>query len=100
MPGTSDMNIIIGQGDSIKEVYNIRKQNLELNQPYIAQQMESKRKEEKAKVKEPPREDRIEVKHEKEESRKFKENSEKKDKNEKEDKQDTDEEERLIDIRI
>jgi hypothetical protein len=62
MASTADMNIILGQGDAIKEVHNVRKQSLELNQHFIAQKTEDKRKEERAKVQEFEAESRIEIK--------------------------------------
>lgn len=46
----NDMNIIIGQGTAIKEVHNIKKQNLELNQYFVAQETDVKKKEKKSKV--------------------------------------------------
>jgi hypothetical protein len=59
---TTDMNIILGQGDAIKEVHNARKQSLELNQYFVSQKTEDKRKEEKARVQEFDAENRIEIK--------------------------------------
>jgi hypothetical protein len=62
MAGTTDMNIIIGQGNAIKEVHNVRKQSLELGQQFTAQEAEEKKKEDKTKVQELPTENRIEIK--------------------------------------
>lgn len=62
MTGTTDMNIVLGQGNAIKEVHNIRKQSLELNQQFIAQKTEDEKKEDKSKVKEFDTGNRIEVK--------------------------------------
>jgi hypothetical protein len=50
MAATTHMNIILGQGNAVKEVHNIRKQNLELNQQFVAQETEGKKKDDKAKV--------------------------------------------------
>ena len=52
MAGTTDMNIVIGQGNAVKEVHNVRKQNLELNQQFVAQQTEQKKKEDRVRVQE------------------------------------------------
>lgn len=62
MATTTDMNIVLGQGNAIKEVHNARKQVLELNQQFVAQQTEEKKKEDKAKVQGFKTENRIEVK--------------------------------------
>ena len=50
MAATTNMNIILGQGNSVNEVHNIRKQNLELNQQFVAQETDGKKKKDKAKV--------------------------------------------------
>ena len=50
MPGTADLNIVIGQGAAIKEVHNVKKQNLEMSQQFVAQKEEDKKKEDKSKV--------------------------------------------------
>ncbi len=50
MATTTDMNIILGQGNAVKEVHNIRKQNLEMNQQFVAQETEGKKKDDKVKV--------------------------------------------------
>jgi len=52
MASTTDMNIVLGQGNAVKEVQNVRKQNLELNQQFVAQQTEEKKKEDMVKVQE------------------------------------------------
>ena len=52
MASTTDMNIVLGQGNAVKEVHNVRKQNLELNQQFVAQQTEEKKKEDRVKVQE------------------------------------------------
>ena len=50
MASSSDLNIVVGQGTAIKEVHNIRKQHLELNQHFVAQKAEDKKKENKSKI--------------------------------------------------
>ena len=52
MASTTDMNIVLGQGNAVKEVHNVRKQNLELNQQFVAHQTEEKKKEDMVKVQE------------------------------------------------
>ena len=49
---TNDMNIVIGQGTAIKEVHNVKKQNLEINQQFIAQEVGDEKREKKTKVQE------------------------------------------------
>ena len=61
MASTTDMNIVLGQGNAIKEVHNVRKQTLELNQHFVAQKTEDKKKEDKAKVQGFRTENRIEI---------------------------------------
>jgi len=70
MAGTTDINIVLGQGDAIKEVHNIRKQSLELNQQFVAQKTEDEKKENKSKVKEFDTGNRIEVKADEEKKKK------------------------------
>lgn len=50
MAATTNVNIILGQGNAVNEIHNVRKQNLELNQQFVAQETEGKKKEDKAKV--------------------------------------------------
>jgi len=52
MASTTDMNIVLGQGNAVKEVQNVRKQNLELNQQFVAQQTEEKKREDRVKIQE------------------------------------------------
>jgi len=65
MSGTTHLNVIIGQGSTIKEVHNVKKQNLEMNQQVVAQKSEDVRIEDKSKVEEFETKNRIEVKKEK-----------------------------------
>jgi len=62
MVGTANMNIVIGQGNAVKEVHNVRRQSLEMNQQVAAQNTEEKKKEEKAKVDTFETRNKIEVK--------------------------------------
>ena len=52
MTSTSNMNTIVGQGTAIKEIHNVKKQNLELNQQFVAQKAEDEKKEDKSKIQE------------------------------------------------
>ena len=44
------MNIVLTQGTAVKEVQNVRKQTLDLNQQYIAQHTEILKRQDKEKV--------------------------------------------------
>ena len=70
MTGTTDINIVLGQGNAIKEVHNTRKQSLELNQQFIAQKTVDEKKEEKSKIKGFDTGNRIEVKNDEEKKKK------------------------------
>jgi hypothetical protein len=74
MASTTDMNIVLGQGNSIKEVHNVRKQNLELNQQFVAQKAEEEKKDDKAKVKEFDSASRLEIKADEEKKKRPKDN--------------------------
>jgi len=50
MVGTSNMNIVLSQGNAVREVQNIKKQSMEMNQQLAAQHSEDKKKTEKNKV--------------------------------------------------
>lgn len=99
MSGTTHMNVILGQGNTIKEVHNVKKQNLEMNQQFVAQHSEDVKKEDKSKVQEFEKKDRIESKKQKEEKR-DKKGSEKQSKNENQKENSKLSEGKLIDIRI
>lgn len=81
MASTTDVNIIVAQGNAVSEIQNIRKQVLELGQQAIAQKSEEKKKEEKAKVAAFQEGDRIEIRTEGE-RRQGREQEKKKGKNE------------------
>ena len=50
MAASTDMNVVLGQSSAVKEVQNIRKQSLEINKQFIAQQETFKRKEAKSRI--------------------------------------------------
>jgi hypothetical protein len=52
MSSYSNINSILSQGTAIKEIQNVRKQSLELNQQYVVQHAQTQKKEEKNKVSE------------------------------------------------
>ena len=99
MSGTTHMNIILGQGNTIKEVHNVKKQNLEMNQQFVAQQSEDMKREDKAKVKEFDTKNRIEIKKEKEKKKDQKSNKKKSTNENPEEKRNLSEG-KLIDIRV
>jgi len=74
MASTTDMNIILGQGSAIKEVHNVKKQNLEISQQVVAQNIEEEKKEEKDKVQEFERSNRIDIKNDQEKKKGKKDN--------------------------
>jgi hypothetical protein len=74
MASTTDMNIILGQGSAIKEVHNVKKQNLEISQQAVAQNIEEEKKEEKDKVQEFERSNRIDIKNDQEKKKGKKDN--------------------------
>ena len=101
MTGLIDTNIVLGQGNAIKEVHNIRRQDLEINQQFVAQKSKDKRKEEKSKVQDFERGNRIDIRGDDEKKREedlgYDERNSKKDKP----KQMSDSpEKRLIDIKV
>jgi hypothetical protein len=99
MSGTTHMNVILGQGNTIKEVHNVKKQNLEMNQQFVAQQSEDTKKEDKSKVQEFETKNRIEIKKKKEKNKDQKGNKEKSNDENQKEKIDL-LEGKLIDIRV
>ena len=63
MSSPADMNIILGQGSAIKEVHNVKKQNLEISQQFGVQNIEEKKKEEKDKVQDFEKSNQINIKN-------------------------------------
>jgi len=66
MSSTTDMNIVLIQGAAVKEVQNVRKQTLDLNQQYVAQNAENMKKQDKEKVPELKPGDHVEIEKENE----------------------------------
>ena len=69
MSSTTNMNIILGQGSAVKEVHNVKKQNLEVNQQCVAQHVEDKKKEEKNKIQDFEKSNRIDTKNDNEKNK-------------------------------
>ena len=78
MTSTSNMNIIMGQGTKISEIHNVKKQNLELSQQFVAQKAEDEKKKDKTKVQRFGTQSRIEADKEKQKQRKEKGEGDKK----------------------
>jgi len=103
MASTTDMNIVLGQGNAIKEVHNVRKQSLELNQQFVAQQTEQKKKEDRVTVQEFESPQRIGIEEEEQEDKRNKKNfgDDQRDSKEKQSNQESDQPEgSLIDIKV
>ena len=103
MASTTDMNIVIGQGNAVKEVHNVRKQNLEVNQQYVAQQTEQKKKEDRVTVQEFESPQRIGIEEEEQEDKRDKKNfgDDQRDSKEKQSGEESDQPEgSLIDIKV
>jgi hypothetical protein len=81
MTGTSHMNAILGQGTAIKEVHNVKKQNLETNQQFATQNAEEQKKEEKTKVQHFETTDKIKITGDKEKEERERRRKKKKAKN-------------------
>ncbi len=99
MSATTDMNIILGQGSSVKEVHNVKKQNLEMNQQFVAQQSDALKKEDKSKVQESETHNKIEIKEDKNKKKDPKKNPQNSDSEEPEDESNFSEG-NVIDIRV
>ena len=70
MTGTGDMNIIVGQGTAVKEVHNTKKLNLEINQQFIAQEVEDQKKKDKSKIQKLKNGDKVKIESDQEDRRK------------------------------
>lgn len=101
MASTSDMNIVLGQGNAVKEVQNVRRQNLELNQQFVAQQTEEKNKEDRVTVQEFEGTKKVGLEEDEEKKRKERSRKDKKASHEEEpDTESKPSEGSLIDIRV
>ena len=62
MASDTNVNSIISQGIAIKQIYNPKKQDLELQQHFNVQHTEAKKQKEKSKIKKTAQENRVENK--------------------------------------
>jgi hypothetical protein len=60
--GDSNINMVIGQGNAVKEIYNVKKQDLEVQQQTGMQESIKKNREEKTKIQETGSDTKIQVK--------------------------------------
>ena len=100
MAGDSNLNVIIGQGNAANELYNVKKQNYELQQQTYAQENIKKNREEKIKLQKSENSTKIKLKSD--ENGEGKEHSKKRDKNIEEQNKATENkcEDNLIDITV
>jgi hypothetical protein len=98
MSPTTDMNIVLGQGTSIKEVHNVKKDSLEMNQQFVAQQSDDLKREDKSRVQENETNNRIETQKDKEKKKGHKRHKRNKDAEEQENELNS--EGNVIDIRV
>jgi uncharacterized protein HemX len=98
MSPTTDMNIVLGQGTSIKEVHNVKKDSLEMNQQFVAQQSDDLKREDKSRVQENETNNRIETQKDKERKKGHKRHKRNKDAEEQENELNS--EGNVIDIRV
>jgi len=61
MSGVTDMNKILGQCSTNTEAHKVTKQNLELNQQFVAQKKDDQKNKSKSKVQQFGTENRIEI---------------------------------------
>ncbi len=61
MSSTINMNVVLSQGNAVKEVQSVKEQNLELNQILVAQHQKKKEEEEKNRVQDFEKTDKIMV---------------------------------------
>ncbi len=66
MTGTSNMNIIVGQGTAVKEVHNVKKINLEIKQQFVAQETETQKKKDQSKIQKLENTDKVMIKSDQE----------------------------------
>jgi hypothetical protein len=101
MSSDTNLNSIISQGIAIKEIYNPKKQNLELQQHFSAQHTEIKKKKDKSKVRKLAVDNLIEDREDKGEmKKKHKKNRKQKEYGERKEDQRIEPEGNLIDIKV
>jgi hypothetical protein len=70
MASDTNINAILTQGNTVKNIFNAKKQSLELQQQFAAQQTEVKSKKDRVKVKTFETDNRIEQREENEKNKK------------------------------
>jgi hypothetical protein len=101
MASDTNINSILTQGNAIKSIYNVKKQNLELQQQFAAQHTEVKNKKDKVKVQKFGTDNKVEIKDDSERKKKQREEKlKKKMKTEAKDKNGLNPEGTLIDIKV
>ena len=101
MASDTNLNIVLGQGHAVKNIYNVKKQNLELQQQFAAQHTEVKEKRKKEKVMKFSADNNVQVKEEHtRERRKKSKSSRKKSRSEGNQETGLEKEGSLIDIKV
>ena len=65
MSSSADMNIVLGQGSAVKEVHNIRKQQLDLNQGFVQQDAEALKNRQRVSVQDFDNQNKVEIRKKK-----------------------------------
>ena len=66
MTSMTDMNIVLGQGDAVKEVHGARRQNLGMNQQAVPQEAAARVRRQKQKIQAPETDKGVYLRREKE----------------------------------
>jgi len=99
MSATTHMNIIPGQGNTISEIHHVKKQHLEMNKQFIAQNSEDIKRGDKSKLQNFEAKNRIETKNDKDGKKDQKGNKKKSNREKQEDSVNLSEG-KLVDIRV
>ena len=101
MASDTNINAILTQGNAIKSIYNVKKQNLELQQQFVAQHTEVKNKKDKVKIQKFGTDNKVEIEDDSERKKKQREEkTKKKMKTEAKDTKENNPEGTLIDIKV
>lgn len=101
MNSSSNINIVLSQGTAVKEIHNIKKHSLELNQQYVAQHAEIRKKEDKEKILKSNAGSHVEISNENEGGEMKRQNQEQKNKaKDMAENESTSSDEHLIDITV
>ena len=80
MSNTTDLNIVLNQGNFIKEIHNVKKQMMEINQHFFNYHIKEKESEERKTVKQSERPYDLNITNKKEEREQRKRRGSKRDK--------------------